>query len=165
MGEDRTDEVGAFVERFAAVLTDAGMPRLPARVFVALLASDEGRMTAAQLAERLQASAGGISGAVRYLSQVRMIHSEREPGSRRHVYVADGSWYESTVSGNPVLTRGETALRDGIAAVGDSPAGQRLQETLELIQFLRTESEAMLRRWDERRVARRSGQFEPSGAE
>jgi len=58
------DAVARFIERFAGGLTDAGMPRMPARVFVALLATDSGRLTAAELAERLHSSAGAISGAV-----------------------------------------------------------------------------------------------------
>lgn len=66
-------------------MTDAGMPRLAARVFTTLLVSENGRLTAAELAQRLQASAGGISGAVRYLVQIRMIRREREPGTRHHL--------------------------------------------------------------------------------
>jgi DNA-binding transcriptional regulator GbsR (MarR family) len=48
-------------------------------------------MTAAELAEWLHASTGGVSGAVRYLVQVRLIRTERDPGTRRHAYVVDGS--------------------------------------------------------------------------
>ena len=56
---------------------------MPARVFAALLATDSGRLTAAELAELLQISPAAVSGAVRYLTQVGMVHREREPGSRR----------------------------------------------------------------------------------
>ena len=49
------DAVGRFIERFASVLTEAGIPRMPARVFAALLASDSGRLTAADLAGLLMA--------------------------------------------------------------------------------------------------------------
>ena len=41
------------MERFGSALTDSGMPRLPARVFAALLADDDGRMTATELADAL----------------------------------------------------------------------------------------------------------------
>ncbi|PRY32916.1 GbsR/MarR family transcriptional regulator [Pseudosporangium ferrugineum] len=150
-------EVGRFVERFASTLADAGFPRLAARVFATLLVSDEGRMTAAELARALRASTGGVSGAVRYLVQVRLIRVEREPGTRRHAYVVDGSWYEATVTGNPFLDRGEADLRAGIAALGGSPAAGRLAETLELILFLRAETRAMMLRWQERRAALRAG--------
>lgn len=155
MRADELGEIDRFVERFASTLTDAGFPRLAARVFASLLVSESGRMTAAELAESLRASTGGVSGAVRYLVQLRLIRTERDPGSRRHAYVVDGSWYEATVTANPFLERGEADLRQGIAVLGDSPAADRLNETLELIQFLREETRAMMRRWEERKAKRR----------
>ena len=55
-------ERARFVERMAGALTDAGLPRLPSRVFAALLVDDDGRMTAAELAEALGVSPAGVSG-------------------------------------------------------------------------------------------------------
>ena len=46
------------------------MQRMPARVFAALLASDDGALTSAELGEQLQVSPAAVSGAVRYLAQV-----------------------------------------------------------------------------------------------
>jgi hypothetical protein len=149
------DGVDRFVERFAATMVGAGLPRLAARVFATLLVSEHGRLTAAELARALHASAGGISGAVRYLEQVRLIRAERDPGTRRHVYVVDGSWFEATVTGSPFLQRGEADLREGIAVLDGSPAADRLAETLELIEFLREETADMMRRWQQRRAALR----------
>ena len=68
------DEVRAFVERLGSALTDAGMARLPARAFAAMLADEDGRMTSAELAEVLEVSPASVSGAVRYLSQVLFLH-------------------------------------------------------------------------------------------
>jgi DNA-binding transcriptional regulator GbsR (MarR family) len=150
------DEMARFIERFASTLADAGFPRLAARVFATLLVSENGRMTAAELAERLHASTGGVSGAVRYLVHLRLIRIERDPGTRRHAYVVDGSWYEATVTANPFLERGEADLREGIAILGDSPAADRLNETLELIRFLREETRAMMRRWHDRKAMLRT---------
>ena len=45
-----------YLERFASVLVAAGFPPMPARVFVALLVTDSGRLTAADLAEVLRVS-------------------------------------------------------------------------------------------------------------
>src|SRR3954466_1525696 len=88
--------VNRFIETFASAFVDAGVPRMPSRVFAAILASDAGRLTAAELAEQLQASPAAISGAVRYLIQVSLIVRERDPGSRRDVYaVGDDGWYEA----------------------------------------------------------------------
>ena len=46
-----------FVEDFAAGLVEAGLARMPARVFSCLLVSQTGRLTAAQLAEQPHARA------------------------------------------------------------------------------------------------------------
>ena len=143
------DAVQRFIERFASVLEEGGVPRMPARVFAALLATDSGRMTAAELAEALQISPAAVSGAVRYLIQVSLVSREREPGSRRDVYrVHDDLWYEAIVNREPLLTRWSRALDEGVEAVGpDSPAGRRLAETAEFFEFLKGEMPAMLARW------------------
>ena len=138
-----------FIERFASVLEEGGVPRMPARVFSALLATDSGRMTAAEVAEVLRISPAAVSGAVRYLIQVSLIGREREPGSRRDVYgIHDDLWYEAIVNREPLLTRWGRALEEGVEAVGpDSPAGRRLAETAEFFEFLKWEMPAMLARW------------------
>src|SRR5215813_14966003 len=126
-GEPTRDEaaVSRFIERFASVLVEAGIPRMPARVFSALLASDSGRLTAAELSNRLQASPAAVSGGVRYLIGVGMISREGEPGSRRHHYhVPDHVWDEVMLSRDRLLARWTAVLRDGIALVGaNTPAG------------------------------------------
>jgi DNA-binding transcriptional regulator GbsR (MarR family) len=148
-----TDEVSRFIERFASALVDAGMPRMPSRAFAALLATDSGRLTAAELAELLQVSPAAISGAVRYLTQVSLVTREREPGSRKDVYLLhDDQWYEAIVRREPLLTRWERAVLDGIDAVGaDTPAGVRLRDTADFFQFLAAEMPALLTRWREQR--------------
>lgn len=150
-------QVTRFVERFAAALVDAGMPRMPARVFVALLATDSGRLTAAELAAQLQGSAGAISGAVRYLIQTHLVDREHEPGSRKdHYRVRDDVWHTATVSRDDSMRRWSTALREGIAALGpETPAGARLTETLEFFVFLQKEMPALVQRWEQTRLHRR----------
>lgn len=141
-----------FVERFGAMLEEGGVPRMPARVFSALLATDSGRLTAAELAEQLQISPAAVSGAVRYLIGVRLVNREREPGSRRDVYALHSDlWYEAIVRREPLLMRWEEQMAEGVEAVGaDTPAGQRLTHTAEFFRFLQVEMEAMLARWRER---------------
>jgi predicted transcriptional regulator len=144
-----TAAVTRFVETFAAAFTDAGVPRMPSRVFAAILASDSGRLTSAELAEALRVSPAAISGAVRYLTQVDLLVRVREPGSRRDVYaVRDDAWYEAIVRRERLLDLWARATREGIDALGrDTPAGARLAETLEFFEFLRTEMPALLARW------------------
>ena len=81
-GRAREDEaVRRFIERFALNLTEAGMARMPARVFATVLVAEDGRRTAAELADQLGVSPAAISGAVRYLTQLRLVSRGREPGS------------------------------------------------------------------------------------
>ncbi|MDH6580551.1 DNA-binding transcriptional regulator GbsR (MarR family) [Kitasatospora sp. MAP5-34] len=142
-----------FVERFAGVLADTGFARMPARVFAALLATDSGRLTAAELAENLQISPAAVSGAVRYLVQLNLVGREREPGSRRDRYrVHDDVWYEAAMRRDQMLVRWEGSLREGVTVLGaDSPAGARMAESLAFFEFLRGELPALLARWHAQR--------------
>ncbi|WP_353943349.1 MarR family transcriptional regulator [Streptomyces sp. HUAS MG91] len=142
-----------FVERFAAQLVEAGMARMPARIFAALLASDSGALTSAELGERLRVSPAAVSGAVRYLTQQHMVTREREPGTRRDLFrVHDNQWYEALTNRDSVLKRWEDALREGVDTIGaDSPAGRRLAETLAFFEFVQVELTAMMERWREHR--------------
>ncbi|MEU0070766.1 MarR family transcriptional regulator [Streptomyces sp. NPDC006332] len=143
------EAVSRFVESFAAQLVEAGMQRMAARVFAALLASDEGVMTSAELGEQLKISPAAVSGAVRYLAQTHMVSREREPGSRRERYRVHGDqWYEALTNREAVLKRWEGALREGVTSLGaHTPAGRRMAETLAFFEFLDAEVAAMMERW------------------
>ncbi|MBO0775827.1 MAG: MarR family transcriptional regulator [Actinobacteria bacterium] len=150
------EAVGRFVERFASVLVEAGMPPMPSRVFAALLVTEAGRLTAAELSAQLGASPAAISGAVRYLGQLGMITRQREPGSRRDVYlVLDGVWYEVAIRRDQVLNHWVSAAEDGVGLLGpDTRAGRRMADSLDFFQFLLAELPAVLARWQERKDRR-----------
>jgi len=152
VGRDE-EAVRRFIERFALDLAESGMTRMPARVFAALLADDDGRLTALELAELLQVSPAAISGAVRYLTQLRMVSRGREPGDRRdHYQVSSDMWYEVVARRDQILARWEQDLQDGIKAVGpDTPAGARLEENRRYFEFLRHEAPKVMARWRELR--------------
>jgi predicted transcriptional regulator len=143
------EAVSRFVESFAAQLVEAGMARMPARVFAALLSSDEGSMTSAELGEQLQISPAAVSGAVRYLAQTHMVSREREPGSRRERYRVHGNqWYEALTNREAVIKRWEGALREGVTSLGaGTPAGRRMAETLAFFEFIEGELVEMMERW------------------
>jgi DNA-binding transcriptional regulator GbsR (MarR family) len=149
-GGGRDEEaVMRFVERCALTLTEAGIPRMPARVFVALLVSNDGRRTAAELAEMLKVSPAAVSNAVRYLQQVRLAVREREPGERRdHYRLYNDTWYEAVAQRDEMLRRWQEDMRGGIEAVGaDTPAGRRLEETRRFYAFLLDEMPQLMERW------------------
>ncbi len=147
------DEVGRFLERFASVLVEAGFPPMTARVFTALLVTESGQLTAADLSDLLGASPGAISGAVRYLEQLGLISRLRQPGSRRDVYlVLDDVWYEVAIRRDQVLHRWVNAARDGVSLLGPQPrAGRRMADSLDFFAFLLEEMPAVLERWEKRK--------------
>lgn len=148
-----SDAVRAFVERLGSALTDAGMPRLPSRVFAALLADDDGRMTSAELAEALDVSAASVSGAVRYLAQLRLLHREREAGTRRDVYVVrDDAWHDAMINSRRTYAPILDVIASGVRAVGPgTSAGQRLALSESFLQFLSDEMERVGERWEQHR--------------
>jgi DNA-binding transcriptional regulator GbsR (MarR family) len=147
--ERDTQAVSQFVERFGGILADTGVPRMPARILAALLTTDSGRLTAAEIADLLQISPAAVSGAVRYLTTVQIVSREREPGSRRDVYrMRDNVWYEATFRKDQMLVMIDEVLSEGVEALGqDTDAGTRLDETREFFRFCHSELGSMLDRW------------------
>ena len=148
------DPLFDYIERFAAVLVVAGFPAMPARVFVALQVTDSGRLTAAELAGMLRISPAAVSGAVRYLIQVGLVHKERVPGSRRDYYRTPGNmWDDLLRMRDQVMSRWTALVREGIDLVGpDTPAGGRLAEQAAFLEFVTKELSEVLARWEQYRA-------------
>ena len=144
-----------FVEQFALLLTESGMPRMSARVFAYVLADDADRYTAQELVAGLRVSAAAISGAVRYLVRIGLLGREREPGARTDTYRVydDDVWYAITMQRQEALDRSIRFLRDGVELLDQArPGGRRVRETLEYYQFMRAELPETMVRWRERRA-------------
>ena len=145
------DRVFDYIERFAAVLVAAGFPAMAARVFAALVIAESGRLSAAELAERLRVSPAAVSGAVRYLIQVGLVHKERVPGSRRDYYRMPGTmWDDLLRMRDQVMSRWAALVREGIDLVGpDTAAGARLAEQAAFLEFATREMAGLLTRWQQ----------------
>ncbi|MBB5081752.1 GbsR/MarR family transcriptional regulator [Nonomuraea endophytica] len=147
----RADEgdIAGFRERFAQIMVEYGMPRMAARVYAALLVSDSGKLSAAELAERLEAGAPAISGAVKYLVQVRLVERGREPGTRHDFCrIHEHTWSHFVSRSDPMLARVQGGADDGVAVLGlDTPAGQRLDETRRFFAFVREEISQSMAKW------------------
>ncbi len=143
-----------FVERMGGALTDAGLPRLPSRVFAALVVDDDGRMTAAELAETLEVSPAAVSGAVNFLGQIGFLHRERERGSRKDVYVVDDdAWLGAMMRKDQTYAPMTTALAGALDGLGPAaPAAHRLWLMREFLVFVDQEMDGLAQRW----IARRS---------
>lgn len=130
-------------EQAAAMMTAAGMPRMPARVMMALVAAPDGGYTAAQLGERLGVSAAAVSGAVRYLQQLHFIQRRSRPGDRRDRYEFVHDTIARSIVGNmPVYARLSEYI-DDIAAEHDEDQGAH-DRAVELAEFFRFLSVRML---------------------
>jgi phage tail protein X len=97
-----------------------------------------------------------VSGAVRYLVQIGMARRESEPGSRRHYYRAPNNvWDEVIGIRDHLMARWTGVLRDGVEVLGpDTPAGERVAESVRFFEFVSSELPLVLRKWRE---------YEPAG--
>jgi DNA-binding transcriptional regulator GbsR (MarR family) len=142
------------VERIAAALAQAGLARLPSRVFAALLVDDDGRMTSAELGSALGVSPAGVSGAVGYLEQLGMLRRERVRGSRRDVYVVDDdAWHEAMMRHDQIYGPIKASLQHALTALGqDAPAHRRLALTQEFLVFIENEFDSLSDKWEARKA-------------
>uniref|UniRef100_UPI0010419EFC GbsR/MarR family transcriptional regulator n=1 Tax=Actinomadura roseirufa TaxID=2094049 RepID=UPI0010419EFC len=124
-------QVGAFTERFAAMIVEVGLPRMAARVLACLFTTDSGALTAAELVRRLGVSPASVSKAVGYLEGVELIRRERDPRLRRERYVIyDDFWTRAWLTSARVNALWAETTRRGAEILGPAtPAGARLEGT------------------------------------
>jgi DNA-binding transcriptional regulator GbsR (MarR family) len=144
-----TADVRHFIERFALVLAAAGMQRMAARAFAALLVSESGSLTAREFADLLQVSPAAVSSSVRYLENARMARRARRPGERTDHWTLGGeSWYEAVGTRTDIIDGLAAALDDGLAVVPpDSEAAERIAEMRDFFTFLGEEMPRIIARW------------------
>lgn len=132
------------------------MARMPARVYAAILVSPGGALTAAEIGERLSVSPAAVSKAVQYLGQVHLVHRGYVPESRRDLYqLGRGLWSEMFDFRMHWIKSLSDILADGVQTVGgrDSAAGARLDELREYTDFLWSELDGLVDRWEAHRAA------------
>lgn len=143
------DPFAQFVENTAGELVAQGFPRMPANVIMALTASEEGRMTAAELAESLGVSPGAVSGAVRYLSNVGMVRSTTITGTRKHVYaLPERPWYTASLTRRDVYGHIVAQLRRDIVRLPPGAARERIEEMADFFEFIDQRMPQLLEEWD-----------------
>jgi len=148
----------------ARELAHQGFPAMPARVVLALTASEEGRLTAEELATTLSASPAAISGAVRYLGTLGFVRARTLPGSRRHVYsLPHRPWYTATLT-KPELYRDLSALLSAAAAgmAPGSAARDRVEEMVDFFRFFERRMPELLEEWHQQRQHRPDAASRPA---
>ncbi|MFH5877575.1 GbsR/MarR family transcriptional regulator [Arthrobacter sp. NA-172] len=144
----------AAAEQSAAILTAAGMPKMPARVLMALTVAEDGGLTALDLGGILGVSAAAISGAVRYLQSIAFVRRLAQPGSRRDRYeIPPNVWLAAFAQERPIY-RALAGLADvAYSAIGDqtSTAAGRLEEMSSFYRFMDARLPALMAEWEQQR--------------
>lgn len=149
MSEDVLD----FQNRVAGMLVAAGFPRMPARVMMALMVSEDG-LTAAEIARALDSSAAAVSGAVRYLQLLGFVARIPVSGSRRDRYAIVKSWYAMTMTNVVVYEQVSSAAAEGASTLPEGSAARaRVLEMSDFFAFVQTRFVELMREWEERSPA------------
>ncbi|MFI6744126.1 GbsR/MarR family transcriptional regulator [Nonomuraea sp. NPDC050451] len=125
---------------------------MSARVLAVFLFTGAETITMGEIGDRLGASAGAVSGAVKSLLSTGLIERLPAPGSRReHYRLREDAWPTLFSTQNTVVQVMLQAAEAGIAATaaGD-PAHERLRRMHDFYEFLLGEPPGLLRRWQER---------------
>jgi hypothetical protein len=157
----RDDEaVAHFVEQAAAALADHGMQRMPARVLMQLMATEEQGLTAADLAKTLRVSPAAISSAVRMLAQLGLVERFAVAGQRRDRYrLPDDAWYTASIAKHPLYRRFADLATDGVLAAGGTAtaAGARLAEMHDFFEYCDRAVPGLVEAWHAERLRSRGG--------
>lgn len=143
------------VERVGQTLELEGIPRMPARVFAYVLTCSQESYSARDLAEGLEVSPAAISGAVRYLTDNRLVVRERAPRSRGDLYrLVDGDVWATIMRARvPLVDQIRSGVEDAIAILERRPDHEvglglaRLRETRDFFAFVEADLGEMLERW------------------
>jgi DNA-binding transcriptional regulator GbsR (MarR family) len=120
-----------FVEELGVLLElEAGTPRMVGRVLGWLLVCDPPEQSAAEIAERLQASKGSISTATRVLLRLGFIERVRVRGERFDRFRARPESWDQFFWRQEQFEAPRRVLRIGLEALADEPSERhrRLEE-------------------------------------
>ncbi|AQZ62708.1 unnamed protein product [[Actinomadura] parvosata subsp. kistnae] len=147
--DPRDREVFQAEEGAIEMAVAMGLPKMIARVLIGLWLSEDGRLTAAELARGLNVSPASISMAVAYLTRQGLIRRERDPRRRRDIYVVDDdAWYHSSVIGaRQTLQAAELTKAAGETLGLDTPAGRRLARGGAFLERISLDALASAERW------------------
>lgn len=136
-------------EQLALTLTQHGLQRMTARVLSALLFSDEDTITAGEIADQLNASAGSVSTAIRMLSSTGLIERVPAPGSRReHYRFPDDGWARLMSTQNQMLQVMQDSAQQAIANITtNARAISRLTTMRDFHAHLQRELPAVINRF------------------
>jgi len=142
-----TDE-DSFIEAMARVL-GAGMPPMAGRMWAYLAICEPPERTAAEIAERLRASRGSVSGMARILEHSGLIRRGTKPGDRReYFYVPPDAARRLIERGAEQMRASREVIDAGLALIADRHAAsqERLRDLRDMYAFFEREWPSLLDR-------------------
>ena len=140
-----------FIEEAARVF-GAGMPPMAGRMWAYLAICEPPEQTAADIAERLHASRGSVSGMARLLEQIGLIRRRTRPGDRREYFEIPPDALHRLMEVAVVRLRQNREMAEaGLALIADRPgeSQRRLRDIRDLYGFFETEWPSILARLNE----------------
>jgi DNA-binding transcriptional regulator GbsR (MarR family) len=121
----------------------AGMPPMAGRMWAYLAICEPPQRTAAEIAERLQASRGSVSGMARLLEHIGLIRRGTKPGDRREYFSVPPDAARTLIEKNYQQMRSARQVLDaGMTLVAD-----RSEETRARVRNLRDVYAFFEREW------------------
>jgi DNA-binding MarR family transcriptional regulator len=143
-----------YVEDMARIFESLGLPRMASRVWALLWVTGSLHLSAQELAEELDASAGSVSAATRYLLDLGIIDRVRVPGERRAYFRASTTALERLLLRRTAGAGEMIRLADrGLAEFGDVPTTRaRLEDMRHFYVWFLREMEDLAGRWQQASV-------------
>lgn len=140
--------IAAYADAAGGELATQGFPRVAARVLMAITAAEDGRLTAAELAELLVLSPAAVSGGIRYLVQLGFVRVGTVPGTRRHSYsLTELPWYTLSAFGDR-YERAALALERATALLPPGTAASaRAADMADFMRFCAERVPALMDEW------------------
>ncbi|MFE1444547.1 helix-turn-helix domain-containing protein [Streptomyces sp. NPDC058739] len=131
------EEVRAYEETFTTLLMAQGLPKMMARVLTSLYITDEGSLTASELAQRLGVSPASVSKAIAFLESQDLVRRQRDEGRRERYVVDNELWYQAMIAAARSNVQLAETARQGVAVLGPgSPAAGRLENIARFVDFI-----------------------------
>lgn len=138
-----------FAEDWGMVFELLSLPRMAGRVWAVLAMSEEDFLSADDLEERLEASAGSVNTALQFLLRQRVVERVRVPGQRRHYFGLRPGSVEILLGRRlAVLSELRDLAARGMREFADRPAAQaRFREVHEYYDWVSTELMGLMDRF------------------
>ena len=130
-----------FLEVWARVL-GSGLPRMAGRIWAYLSICEPPEQTAGQIAERLQASRGSVSGMARLLETAGIVERTTRAGDRREYFRIPAHAIQRLMErGADQMRASRTVLDAGLGLIAGRPASAqaRLRELRDFYAFFERE--------------------------